>query len=300
MLSRRDVHRLLGAAAMIGLSRPALAQTKVPEGVDSHAHIFRRGLPLADARRYAPDYDATPEDYIRVLDSHGIAHGVLVQPSFLGTDNSYIEAALTRYPSRFRGIAVVRPDVSAAELGRLDGLGVVGVRMNLIGAPDPQFDVEPWPEFIRQVAKLNWQIEIQAEARRWPSLLPALLKSGVNVVADHFGRPDPKLGVADPGFRYLLEAGRTRKLWVKLSGSYRNGDAESAPHLAKSAALLLRESIGVERLMWGSDWPHTQFEAATSYDGIPVALMDWLPDAADRQAVMAATPAALFRFAQSG
>jgi len=285
---------------MIGLSRPALAQTKVPEGVDSHAHIFRRGLPLADARRYAPDYDATPEDYIRVLDSHGIAHGVLVQPSFLGTDNSYIEAALTRYPSRFRGIAVVRPDVSAAELGRLDGLGVVGVRLNLIGAPDPQFDVEPWPEFIRQVAKLNWQIEIQAEARRWPSLLPALLKSGVNVVADHFGRPDPKLGVADPGFRYLLEAGRTRKLWVKLSGSYRNGDAESAPHLAKSAALLLRESIGVERLMWGSDWPHTQFEAATSYDRMYTNLTDWLPDAADRQAVMADTPAALFRFAQSG
>ena len=229
-----------------------------------------------------------------------IAHGVLVQPSFLGTDNSYMEAALTRYPSRFRGIGVVPPHVSAEELRRLDSVGVVGVRLNLIGAPDPQLDVEPWPEFIRQVAKLNWQIEIQAEARRWPSLLPGLLKSGVNVVADHFGRPDPKLGVADPGFRYLLEAGRTRKLWVKLSGSYRNGDAESAPHLAKSAALLLRESIGVERLMWGSDWPHTQFEAATSYDGMRVALIDWLPDAADRQAVMADTPAALFSFAQSG
>lgn len=130
--------------------------------------------------------------------------------------------------------------------------------------------------------------------------LPALLKSGVNVVADHFGRPDPKLGVADPGFRYLLEAGRTRHLWVKLSGSYRNGDAENASHLAKSAALLLRESLGVERLMWGSDWPHTQFEAATSYDRMHAALIDWLPDAADRQAVMADTPAALFRFAPSG
>ena len=300
MLSRREVHKLLTAAAMMGLSRPVLAQAKVPEGVDSHAHIFRRDLPLADARRYAPNYDATPEDYIKVLDSHGIACGVLVQPSFLGIDNSYMEAALTRYPSRFRGIGVVPPHVSAEELRRLDSVGVVGVRLNLIGAPDPQLDVEPWPEFIRQVAKLNWQIEIQAEARRWPNLLPGLLNSGVNVVADHFGRPDPKLGVADPGFRYLLEAGRTRKLWVKLSGSYRNGDAESAPHLAKSAALLLRESLGIERLMWGSDWPHTQFEAATSYGRMHAALIDWLPDAADRQAVMADTPAALFRFAPSG
>ena len=40
-------------------------------------------------------------------------------------DNSYMEAALTQYPSRFRGIAVVRPDVSAAELRRLDRIGVV-------------------------------------------------------------------------------------------------------------------------------------------------------------------------------
>jgi len=37
---------------------------------DCHAHVFKRGLKLADVRRYAPDYDATPQDYLRVLDEN--------------------------------------------------------------------------------------------------------------------------------------------------------------------------------------------------------------------------------------
>ena len=102
---------------------------------------MRAGLqerpPAADVRRYAPDYNATPEDYIKVLDANGVSHAVLVQPSFLGTDNHYLLDALRRYP-RFRGIAVVQPTIRSDELRALDEAGVVGIRLNLIGAPDPR------------------------------------------------------------------------------------------------------------------------------------------------------------------
>ncbi|MFL5181267.1 MAG: hypothetical protein ACJ8CQ_12140, partial [Microvirga sp.] len=54
---------LLAAAA--GAPFAAMAQSGAP--TDCHAHVFRRGLKLADVRRYAPDYDATPADYLRVL-----------------------------------------------------------------------------------------------------------------------------------------------------------------------------------------------------------------------------------------
>ncbi|MEM5300204.1 hypothetical protein VSR82_39225 [Burkholderia sp. JPY481] len=37
-----------------------------------------------------PDYDATLDAYLAQLDTHGVSHGVLVQPSFLGTDCSYM------------------------------------------------------------------------------------------------------------------------------------------------------------------------------------------------------------------
>ena len=66
--------------------------------VDSHAHVFERGFPLVSRRRHAHDYDALLDDYLALLDTRDISHGVLVQPSFLDTDNSYFVDALRRYP----------------------------------------------------------------------------------------------------------------------------------------------------------------------------------------------------------
>ena len=68
--------------------------------VDTHAHVFRQGLALAGTRRHTPDYDATLADYLALLDTHGLSHGVLVQPSFLGTDNSHMVQALRAAPER--------------------------------------------------------------------------------------------------------------------------------------------------------------------------------------------------------
>src|SRR5919202_2830883 len=146
MLSRREFQKgLLGLMTVSVLPHRVVARQ--PSGpvtaVDTHTHVFKRGLPLADVRRYAPDYDATPEDYIRVLDANGVSHAVLVQPSFLGTDNSYLVDALRQQP-RFRGIAVVPPTVSRDELRALDEAGVAGIRLNRIGLPDPPLDGAPW------------------------------------------------------------------------------------------------------------------------------------------------------------
>ena len=68
--------------------------------IDAHAHVFVRGLPLAQQRRHAPDYDATVDAYAGHLLSNGVSHAVLVQPSFLGTDNSFFLEVAKRYPRR--------------------------------------------------------------------------------------------------------------------------------------------------------------------------------------------------------
>src|SRR5258706_14032175 len=62
----------------------AVPRFAIASSVDTHAHVFERGLPMPDARRYAPDEDALLGTYLHHLDTHGMAHGVLVQPSFLG------------------------------------------------------------------------------------------------------------------------------------------------------------------------------------------------------------------------
>lgn len=269
-----------------------------PAAVDTHAHVFVRGLELARVRRYAPDYDATLADYLGLLDQGAIARGVLVQPSFLGTDNSFLLDALAQAPARLRGIAVVAPDTSAEELERMDAAGIVGIRLNLVGgAAIPDFNAGPWRKLLKHVADLGWQVEIHREAADLPRLLPPLLEAGVNVVVDHFGRPAPALGVDDPGFRFLLDAGTGRRVWVKLSGAYRSGGTDAGRKIALTAAPLLRDAFGLDRLMWGSDWPHTQFEKRTDYLQTRHALDTWLADPGERRVVLVDTPAALFRFA---
>ncbi len=143
-----------------------------------------------------------------MLDRNGMARGVLIQPSFLGTDNGYMVSALRSAPERLRGIAVLAPEAETAALRDLAEQGVVGLRLNLIGRPDPDFAGAVWRAHLARVADLGWQIEVQAEARRLARLLPPLVEAGVPVVVDHFGRIDPALGIADPGFADLLGFGR--------------------------------------------------------------------------------------------
>lgn len=265
--------------------------------IDTHAHIFQRGLPLARARRYAPGYDALPADYLGVLDAHGIGRGVLVQPSFLGTDNSYLLAGLQSAAGRLRGIVVVAPDVPPADLLLMDAAGVVGLRLNLVGgAAVPDLADARWRTLLQRVAGLGWQVEVHREASGLPEILPPLLDAGVNVVVDHFGRPDPARGVDDPGFRFLLDAAASRRVWVKLSGAYRNGGADRGAQVALDALPLLRAAFGLERLLWGSDWPHTQCEHAVDFGQTRRALDTWLPDPDERRIVLADTPERLFRF----
>lgn len=251
---------------------------------------------MPDPRRAPSGYDALPEDYLRLLDENGVARGVLVQPSFLGTDNSYLVDALRRYPDRLRGIAVVSPNARGVLFDELRSAGVMGIRLNLVGLPIPDFSTPPWPALLKEVESRDWQVEVHREARDLPQIVGPLLEAGVNVVVDHFGRPDPKLGVDDPGFRYLLSTGSSRRVWVKLSGAYRNGAAGRGEAIAVAATPLLRNSFGAERLMWGSDWPHTLFEKTVDYAATRSALDTWVADPRDRQVILFETPAKLFGF----
>ncbi|WP_075256421.1 amidohydrolase family protein [Herbaspirillum camelliae] len=275
-----------------------MSQPRVTTGtmlrIDTHAHVFTRDLPLADVRRYAPTYDVTVEQYIARLDTHGMSHGVLVQPSFLGSDNSYLLAAIARYPQRLRGIAMIDADVSEQQLQALQAGGVVGIRFNLVGgASVPDFE-GVWRHTMARIAQLGWQVEIHREAVDLPRVLPPLLAMGLKVVVDHFGRVDAALGVDDPGFRYLLSTAAGGQVWVKLSASYRNGGAEQGQRFARQAWPLLRAHFGPQRLLWGSDWPHTQHESLTDYDHSWQQFIQLVSDDEQRRIITGQTAAQLF------
>lgn len=263
-------------------------------GIDTHAHIFERGLPLVSGRRYTLDYDATEAAYLDRLAAAGMSHGVLVQPSFLGTDNGYMIGALLRNPGKLHGIAAVDPEIDAATLDEMDAAGVVGIRLNLIGLPIPDCRSEPWAGLFRRLAERDWVVEIHRAAIDTPQVVMPLLEYGVRVVIDHYGRPNPAQCADDPGFRAVLGLARTGRVWVKLSAPYRtDADAEAEVRMSN----LLREAFGPSRLLWGSDWPHTQFESRASYDAEFAALVRRVPDVVERRRILIETPAKLYRFA---
>ncbi|BEV17944.1 amidohydrolase family protein [Herbaspirillum sp. DW155] len=281
------------------MSRTAAPAATVTQAlrIDTHAHVFARDLPMTDGRRYTPAYDVTVGQYLAQLDAHGMSHGVLVQPSFLGSDNDYLLQAIARAPERLRGIAMIDAGIDDQQLQALRQGGVVGIRFNLVGgAPLPDFR-GVWHDTLMRIAALGWQVEIHREAADLPRVLEPLLALGVKIVVDHFGRVDPALGVDDPGFRYLLSTGATRQVWVKLSAQYRNGGSEGGAQFARQAWPLLREHFGTDRLLWGSDWPHTQHESETGYADSWRRFETLVSNEEDRDRITGATAAQLFQLA---
>jgi predicted TIM-barrel fold metal-dependent hydrolase len=293
-LTRREF--VAGGAALvslIGSGKKALAETAPHTVIDTHSHVFHRGLKLASGRRYAPDYDAPLSLYLAQLDQNGTTNGVLVQPSFLGTDNSYIVDCLGQTNGRLRGIAVVEPTISSQEILALDKAGIVGIRLNLVGQPLPDLTAPEWKTLLANLKAANWQVEIQRNASDLVGLVPKLLDADVAVVLDHYTLPDAKLGVDDPAFQSILTFGATKRVWVKISAPYRNGPNGEA--FAKQAYPLLRNSFGLNHLLWGSDWPHTQFETTESYAKNRRFLDALITDPDERAKVLIA-PRSLFRF----
>jgi predicted TIM-barrel fold metal-dependent hydrolase len=260
--------------------------------IDSHTHIFVPGLQRSADARYAPDYDASCERLLALAERSGIRRAVVVQPSFLGFDNSYLLAALKMNPDRLRGIPWMEPRTTAAQWDELGRCGVAGIRFPIFGLPAPNW--ADYKETFAEVKRRGWTLDLYVESGRLPDILPVLLDTGAQIVVPHMGMFDAMLGPRnDPGFRVLVEAAKTGRTYVKLTGPYRTsfeGSREAAP--------ILLEAFGPDRLVWGSDWPHTNTDRdrSTTYAQALKWLAEWVPDEFSRQKILVDTPTRLYRF----
>jgi predicted TIM-barrel fold metal-dependent hydrolase len=261
-------------------------------GVDSHAHVMRRGLPLAPDRHSEPKRDCAVEDYLAVLDAHGMSHGLLTAPSFYGTDNTLLLDALDRAAGRLRGTVIVAPDIDRAALEAMGQRGAVGIRLNWFRRTSlPDATSAEYRRLFAAVRDLGWHVEIYIEGPKLAALLPQIRDTGAKVVVDHFGGPDPTRGVACAGFQRVLEGVRAGDTFVKLSASYRQGGADCQPYVD---ALL--DAGGPQQLVWASDWPFLSHEDHVTYEDCVNDLNTWVPDTAARHVILAETPAKLFGF----
>lgn len=241
---------------------------------DCHAHVYERVVP-AGSVRYVPDCPAPLTQWRTKIAGHGLKGGVIVQVSFLGTDNSQLLAALVQLDGRsFAGIAVTGLDVPDAELERLYQGGVRGLRWNLVDdTPLPDLESETVRRLAGRMRDFGMHVEIQLESQRLAGWLEPLSRLGVPVVIDHVGLPVSPDAEHEPWIGALADIADRSPFFVKLSAPYR-GVADPRGHIAKLYRLL-----GDGRFVWGSDWPHTRHEDRAVYDGL-LALADDFDDAA--------------------
>ena len=267
--------------------------------VDCHAHIIDLArFPVPAGRGYKPTAEerGTREEFCSTLDRHGLHHGLLVQLSGYGTDNSPILDAIAAYPGRFKAIAVIDASFDDRRLEDLARAGVVGVRFNLPSYDPGALSGPEVPRLLERIKALGWVAQVYATDAQWLAAAPVLAASGVRVIVDHLGVYDIAGSTAPAGFQQVLRLGREGRAAVKLSSLFRisrvAGHADLDPFVER-----LLSSFGVDNCLWGSDWPFVAVAERPTYADTMAPLQRWLPDRDDRDRVLARNPARLFGFA---
>ncbi|WP_353171588.1 amidohydrolase family protein [Paracandidimonas soli] len=282
-------------AHSLGTNRPKYA---LPAGAcDSHMHIFDpRFSPSAHWHRTPPVADV--ETYRRLQRRLGTSRTVVVTPSTYGTDNACTLDAIAQLGRQARGVAVVDAGVSPQELDELAAGGICGLRVNFV---TPQSWGETTSGMLTTLAgkveRLGWHIQIFAHPEQLLALSPVLCSLPVSLVIDHMGRIDPaegECGAAFDAMRRLLDQGNT---WVKLSGAYMRstvGEPGYTDMLALGRALVRHAP---ERLVWGSDWPHTTQPTLSVNDANLLDLLyAWCGTEDTARRILVDNPAGLYRF----
>lgn len=273
---------------------------KLPAGAtDCHVHTYGPDskYPVSPKRMFDVP-EALPKQLASVLNTMGVDRVVLVQPSTYGTDNSRQLDAVAEMGRPTRIVASLRADVSDEELERLHKAGVRGVRYAIghkAGAP-----LEEIPILSPRIAKLGWHTQFhifnhggESPLQDAEALLPSL---ATDMVIDHIGSIDPRLGLKQQGFQALGRLLKSGRCWIKLSCGYRVS-SEALPYRDLIPYVNELISIRSDRLVWASDWPHVAFEGQMpNTTDLLDHMLDWIPDEAIRQKVFVKNPEVLYGF----
>jgi predicted TIM-barrel fold metal-dependent hydrolase len=315
MLTRRMA--IAGAAAagtLTAAAAPAASITPpdfaVPEpACDCHQHIIGDPVrfPMVPTRTYTPPQ--APLSALQALHrALKIQRAVLVQPSFYGTDNACLLDALRQLGASGRGIVVIDDKTPEATLDQMARLGARGVRINQTGGlHDPAALKQVIQATSNRIASRGWHVQTFLPLDAIAALQSTFAALPTPIVFDHFGGATAA-GTKQPGFDALCDLLKGGNCYVKLSAPYHaSNNAPTYPEITPLARALI--AARVDRLIWGSDWPHTNSDVPpghTPQDINPFYKVDngklfnllpvWAPDPAARRQILVNNPTRLFGF----
>lgn len=268
---------------------------KAPPGTcDTHMHIYEPGYPVRAGVAKPPV--ATVSDYGKLCQRLGITRTIFVQPNAYGADNSCLLAAMKEYGRGARGVAVVTPDVSDAELERLTQSGIRAIRFMLL--PGGFLTNDVFDTLTARVHEFGWHVNLQVDGRTFADRETQLRAVKGPLVIDHVGKFLEPVGTDHPGFRALLRLVESGRVWVKLSAPYEVSKVGRPlyPDVGALAKTLVKAAP--DRMMWASNWPHPSATDANRPDDAELLdlLLDWAPDHATRRKILVDNPARLYGF----
>ena len=277
-----------------GTSPPRLKAP--PLACDSHLHIYDPAYPMAWPKLRAQP-NASVTEYRLLQQRLGTTRAVVVQPAVYGTDNrATVAAVLALGLENARGVGVLHPNVTDAELDQLHAGGIRGLRFTQHDPATAVTSSDMIEPLAHRIAERGWHTQIHLRGDQIAAMSDLLGRLPGTVVIDHMGRlPEPQ-GISHPAFavvRRLLDSGRG---WVKLSGAYLETQV-GAPRYP-DATRVAREYVKAapDRCVWGSDWPHPT-ETAKPDDAVLLDLLqEWARDEGTRRKILVDNPGRLYGF----
>jgi predicted TIM-barrel fold metal-dependent hydrolase len=282
-----------------------------PGATDCHMHVFgpHELYPCSAKRTYTPR-PAPLADYKTMAATLGLERVVFVQASAYGADNRRMVDAMREVGSNARCVIGLDDSISDAELAEMNRLGVRGVRINVAsrGLRDAGEISRMLHAAAARIAALQWHLQLFTDLTVIQYLAATFRELPVPIVIDHFGLAQAAAGTSQPGFSTLLELLSAQRCWVKISGCYRISNMEpDFPDVAPIAKALI--AANVDRIVWGTDWPHTGSHGHSQSAEPPLieyrqlddgrlidALADWTRDDVSLAKILVHNPARLYRF----
>jgi predicted TIM-barrel fold metal-dependent hydrolase len=270
------------------------------DATDCHIHIYDPRFKMAWPNLRGTQ-QASVAEYQLLQQRLGTSRTVVVQPAAYGTDNRVTLDAIAQLgPERARGIAVVHPNVRAAELEAMHAGGIRGLRFT---QHDPKTAVTG-PEMIRplveRIQEYGWHTQLHLRGDQIVEMAALIEGLPGTIVIDHMGRLPQPAGVSHAAFpivRRLLDTGR---VWVKLSGPYLETRTGSPRYADIKAVARAYVEHTVERCVWGSDWPHPTERDTKPDDAVLFDLLqEWAGGEDERHMVLVRNPARLYGFPQA-
>lgn len=274
----------------------AAPKLKAPaNAADCHIHIYDPAFPPLVTKLSNAGVDA----YRLLQQRIGVSRVVIVTPRAYATDNAVTVDAIGKLGiANARGIAVVHPSVSEAELRDLDEGGIHGLRFTVASPTQAVTSIDMIEPLAKRIASRAWHVQLNMESDQIAENADMLGRLPTPVVFDHMGKLGLS-GLEHPAFeviRRLLDGGRA---WVKISGAYLNTRVGPPTYSDATAVAQAFVKAFPERLVWGSDWPHPTPTASPDDALLFDLLAEWAPDEEVRNRILVDNPQTLYGFARS-